>query len=193
MVRTKVLRKWAIPPYANVSARFYLGVDEGAVAGSGAVPTVGQGANKKAGVGKKKTSRPGAAPPGATPNQEKDADGSFRVPGYRGVWVNKTGKHFIMIDGRPIKLDGTLKLFDTTDDAARKHDEILQAESKDPSAKLELNFRSDGTRIQYDDVSQTASSGLGGSAASVVPALSVINIKVSTDQTSRAPLFSVDS
>jgi hypothetical protein len=114
------------------------------------------------------------------------------VPGYRGVWVNKTGKHFILIDGRPIQLDGTLQLFDTTDDAARKHDEILQAESKDPSAKLELNFRPDGTRIQYEDVSPTAS-GLGGSAASVVPALSVINIKVCADHMPRAPLFfSVD-
>jgi homoserine kinase len=97
-----------------------------------------------------------------------------------------------MIDGRLIKHDGKLQLFDTSDDAARKHDEILQAESKDPSAKLELNFRPDGTRMLYEDVSPTASSGLGGSAASVVPALSVINIKVSGDHTSRAPLFLVD-
>lgn len=148
----------------------------------GATPTVGQGSSGKGGVGKKKaTGRTGVPQPGASTAEEKDLDGSFRVPGYRGVWVNKSGKHFVKIGG--VRLteeradEGKLMLFDNIDDAARIHDKV--ALSENINDKVELNFKSDGSRIIYEDINSASTSGLGGSAANVVPALSVINIKVS--------------
>lgn len=148
----------------------------------GATPTVGQGSNAKGGVGKKKaTGRPGVAQPGAAVTEEKDLDGSFRIPGYRGVWVNKSGKHFVKIEGKRLtdnrKEDGKLLLFDNIDDAARMHDKIVNKGNQ--NEKVELNFKSSGSRIIYEDITPASTSGLGGSAANVVPALSVINIKVS--------------
>ena len=88
----------------------------------GATPTVGQGASGKVGgVGKKKTAgRPGTTLPGSSSTEEKDPDGSFRVPGYRGVWVNKNGKHFVKINGVRLTDDktetGKVQLFDNIDD-----------------------------------------------------------------------------
>lgn len=144
----------------------------------GATPTVGQ-ASKKTGVGKKKSGHP-ASQPGATIVEEKDPDGSFRVPGYRGVWVNKAGKHFVKIDGKRLNDSAeshTLLLFDTTEEAAKKHDEVV-VQAKNLKSTIELNFKPDGSKIGYEDITPASTSGLGGSAASVVPALSVINIKV---------------
>lgn len=69
--------------------------------------------------------------------------------------------------------------FDGADDAGKKHDELAK-DNKTKNQKLELNFKPDGSRIVYEDITPASTSGLGGSAASVVPALSVINIKVST-------------
>ena len=66
--------------------------------------------------------------------------------------------------------------FDSVDEAAKKHDSVLK--SKETSGKIEYNFKDDGSRIIYEDVSTSSTTGLGGSASSVVPALSVINIKV---------------
>lgn len=145
----------------------------------GATPTVGQGGPAKAGVGKKKGK---ASQQSAAPGEEKDTDGSFRVPGYRGVWVNTSGKHFVKIDGE--RLAGTeggtdLLFFDNIDDAARKHDSILRIQKKkNHNQKMELNFKADGSRVLYEDITPASTSGLGGSASNVVPALSVINIKV---------------
>ena len=68
--------------------------------------------------------------------------------------------------------------FDSVDDAARKYDELTK-KNKKKNQKVELNFKPNGTRIVYEDITPASTSGLGGSAASVVPALSVINIKVS--------------
>jgi hypothetical protein len=155
-------------------------VGSGDIGGSvGATPTVGQGAT----TGKKKLpGRSGTTLPGASGTEEKDPDGSFRVPGYRGVWVNKNGKHFVKING--IRLtedkteDGTVVLFDDSDNAARMHDSVAKEESKDDT--IEYNFKPDGSRIIYEDINPASTSGLGGSAANVVPALSVINIKVGT-------------
>jgi hypothetical protein len=143
----------------------------------GATPTVGQGSTAgKSGVGKKKPGRSSSSQQASTA-EEKDADGSFRVPGYRGVWVNQAGKHFVKIDGTRLNREGTeaLWLFDNIDDAARKHDEVREKEKK---GKLELNFKADGSRIVYEDITPASTSGLGGSATTVVPALSIINIKV---------------
>jgi hypothetical protein len=114
--------------------------------------------------------------------KDKDADGSFRVPGYRGVWVNPSGKHFVKTSKDPLRNDGgDIVYFDTVEEAARKHDKILKKETeKDTGA--ELNFKEDGSRVIYDDNTAASAAGrgvemLGGGSNSVVPALSVINIK----------------
>lgn len=142
--------------------------------------TPGQASSSKAGVGKKKNTSRSSSAPQAAPgsSDEKDADGSFRVPGYRGVWVTKDGKHFVkQSDGTRFEVDGTTSFFDSIDDAAKKYDSIV-SEGSDEISKLELNFKEDGTRITYEDSTPSTQSGLGGSASNVVPALAVINIKV---------------
>ena len=54
---------------------------------AGATPTVGQGGNSKSGTGKKKAQkRTTTTQQGGVPIEEKDSDGSLRVPGYKGVW-----------------------------------------------------------------------------------------------------------
>jgi hypothetical protein len=159
---------------------FFAGVAGDQGGSVGATPTVGQGAVTKRGVGKKKPGRPKSQQSAATLN-EKDPDGSFKVPGYRGVWVDKEGKHFVKIDGKRLTEGDSsdkLLLFDGMDDAAKKYDEVV-AKTKKKNAKLELNFKPDGSRIVYEDITPASTSGLGGSASNVVPALSVINIKVS--------------
>ena len=115
----------------------------------------------------------------ASSPEEKDEDGSIRVPGYRGVWVNTSGKYFVKINKKRLQDDAASDTlyFDNTDEAAKKHDAILKKKSS--GKNVELNFKEDGSRIVYEDVTTSSTSGLGGSAASVVPALSVINIKVS--------------
>jgi hypothetical protein len=140
----------------------------------GPTATVGKASHGTAGTaGKKKTSKSSQATP-----EEKDPDGSIRVPSYRGVWVSKTGKHFVKIDNERIKGDDdATKFFDSIDEAALKYDEEMKAR-RGKGNKVEYNFKADGTRIVYDDVSTSSTTGLGGSASSVVPALSVINIKV---------------
>lgn len=140
-------------------------------AGVGATPTVGQGGTKKQNKKKTKT-----AP---KVEVEKDADGSIKVPGYRGVWVNKSGKHFVKVDGTDRFTDdkGKLVFFDTADEAAKKYDELTKVKLEG-DAKAELNFKEDGSRIVYEDITPMSTSGLGGSASHVVPALSKINIKV---------------
>lgn len=149
---------------------------------SGAPPIVGQGSGPKSGVGKKKGGRPGPSQPGSSGTEEKDSDGSFRIPGYRGVWINPAGKHFIKIEGMRFMeeesaAEESVLVFDAVDDAARKYDEVLKR-NKNKDKSIECNFSEDGSRIVYEDILST-SSGLGGSAANVVPALSKINIKVS--------------
>jgi hypothetical protein len=111
--------------------------------------------------------------------EEKDADGALRVPSFRGVWVNQNGKYFVKINGKRLKDDDDTDTlyFDSVDEAAKKHDVILKETSS--GEQMELNFKEDASRIVYEDVATASTSGLGGSAASVVPALSVINIKVS--------------
>lgn len=149
----------------------------------GATPTVGQGGPAKAGVGKKKGKASQPAPPG----EEKDPDGAFRVPGFRGVWLNTSGKHFIKVDGERLTSlpegKGDLVFFGAIDEAAKKYDSILRMQKKkNHNQKMELNFKPDGTRFLYEDITPASTSGLGGSAANVVPALSVINIKVRVER-----------
>ena len=130
--------------------------------------------------GKKKKTGPAAISAGPT---DKDSDGSFRVPGYRGVWVNPAGKHFVKIDEERLKKDDAndVLYFDSTDDAAKKYDELIR--ERDLEKSDGLNFNEDGTRIVHQDSNPAAAAvgrGLeimGGDASSVVPALSVINIK----------------
>jgi len=114
-------------------------------------------------------------------SQDKDADGSFRVPGYRGVWVNPAGKHFVKIAKKALMNESDEVLyFDTVDQAARRHDKVLQ--ENETQKDTELNFKADGSRIVYDENAAASAAGrgvemLGGGSSSVVPALSVINIK----------------
>ena len=108
--------------------------------------------------------------------EEKDPDGAIRVPGYRGIWVNQAGKHFVKIDGERLQNEkGRELLFPAIEDAAKKHDEVLK--SKKLPGKVEYNFKPDGTRIIYEDAATSSNTVIGGGAASVVPLLSVINIK----------------
>lgn len=143
----------------------------------GSAPVVGHGGQggSKSGSGKKKNSK-GDNGTGGPP---KDPDGAYRVPGFRGVWVLPSGKHFVKVDGKRMSEDGTfdttsspLKLFDITEDAAREFDEAAKK-----VGKQELNFKDDGSRTVYEDFVSSVN-GLGGSASTAVPALSVINIKV---------------
>lgn len=147
----------------------------GAPSAKGAGSSKGKNQSGPAGVvGKKNKSKNQQAGPGG---EEKDEDGSIRVPGYRGVWANKAGKYFVKIEKKRVQDEKACDTmyFDSVDEAAKKHDAILKETSK--GGNVELNFKEDGSRIVYEDVSTSSTSGLGGSAASVVPALSVINIK----------------
>jgi hypothetical protein len=131
-------------------------------------------------VGKKKAQRTAtSAQKGGAATEDKDADGSFRIPNWRGVWVNPQGKHFVKVKGKKLTSPGTDETlyFDSFDEAAKGHDSVVKEDGSDPTA--ELNFQEDGTRIVYEDIATSTTTGLGGSASNVVPALSVINIKVS--------------
>lgn len=125
-------------------------------------------------VGKKK-GKSAAVQGGSAP--DRDPDGSFRISGYRGVWVNPKGKHFVKVKNEILKAPGSddSLFFDNIEEAAKKHDTALKEQGS--NTKAELNFQEDGTRIVYEDVATSSTSGLGGSAGNVVPALSVINIK----------------
>lgn len=112
----------------------------------------------------------------APANDEKDADGSIRVPSYRGVWVDQAGKFFVKIKSeRLVGANGKTAYFNNVDEAAKKFDAAMK--KKDASRNAEYNFKPNGSRIVYEDVSTASTTGLGGSASNVVPALSVINIK----------------
>lgn len=146
----------------------------------GATPTVGQGSKSKSVVGKKKSGRGGATKSAAVVKEERDPDGSIRVPGYRGVWVNPQGKHFVKVDGKSLKRKtgkDKILLLDTVEEAAKKYDEIVSKTNKAENTKVELNYNPDGSRIVYEDIAPASTSSLGGSATTVVPSLSVINIR----------------
>lgn len=133
------------------------------------------GSKKDAGKKKGKASKSGGVG-NARAEEEKDPDGSVRVPSYRGVWVDQAGKYFIKIDSeRVCETDKNKPVtFESVDEAAKKYDALLNSKDKGNGTKIEYNFKSDGTRIVYEDVSTSTTTGLGGG---VVPALSVINIK----------------
>lgn len=175
----------------------------------GAVPTVGQVKKIKASGTTKKGSN----------TEEKDENGCFRVPGYVGVYVDPKGRHFVKIEGQPLREkveDGNdaknIFYFCTIEDAARAHDEEIKKRSgTNQTNGLKLNFKANGSRIIHDaTATSTAGRNLemlgmlwckrflgyffyyyynflntkcyftltGAGASSVVPALSVINIKV---------------
>jgi len=149
----------------------------------GMAPTVGQNSKKSGTAGGKKSPAP-----------SKDADGSFCVPSWRGIWVNSAGKYFVKINGKKLNEgdfngDGSatvsanessdksdLKLFDSAELAAKAHDDAAKCHKLE---KIELNFKADGTRITYQD--SFGAPGdleiLGVDSSSIVPALSVINIR----------------
>jgi hypothetical protein len=174
----------AAVPTVNVDGRKGEKVPSSVVGAVGATPIVGQG-GKKRGVGKKKVNHPLAAAVKSPATlisaaiTDKDPDGSIKVQGYRGVWVNKVGKHFVKVDGKRLTESDSpekILLFENADEAAKKYDEVMQKRCKDGS-ELELNFQPNGSRNVYESVTTPMQSGLGGSTANVVPALSIINIK----------------
>ena len=168
------------------------GDEQGSVSVGGASAVgqgIGSGAKQNGPVGKvgKKAKKPMSAA-GTVEPEDKDSDGSLRVPGYRGVWVNPAGKHFVKINGKRLRKgedekddEGDVLFFDTIFLAAKKHDEV--ALERGVAIAEGLNFNKDGSRIVYEESTPAAAAGrglemLGGGTSSVVPALSVINIKV---------------
>jgi len=116
-----------------------------------------------------------------TNTEVRDDEGNLRVPSYKGVWVNSDGKYFIKIEGDTLKKSAVAGdvFFDEPDDAAKRYDEILKIQAGEQS---ELNFKPDGSRIQYDNSCSISVHGralevFGSGSANVVPALAVINIK----------------
>ena len=99
------------------------GPDSNSSVGASASGQSGRGGrlqNLSGTVGKKKG---GKGVQSNTSANEKDPDGSIRLPGYRGVWVNQAGKHFVKVDGTRISGDNSNVIyFDTADEAAKKHD-----------------------------------------------------------------------
>ena len=165
--------------FLAASSLDHLGVVGESLGTAGDVPTIGQGGKAKAGVGKKKSVRGPTKAGSVVVKEERDPDGSIRVPGYRGVWVNPQGKHFVKVDGKSLKRKNDkdkILLFSAVEQAAKKYDEVIQ-KSQSENAKKELNYNADGSRIVYDDIAPASTSSLGGSATTVVPSLSVINIK----------------
>jgi len=161
----------------------------------GAVPSVGK-APKSRGPKKKIAKNLAAA---VIP--DKDDDGSTRVLGYRGVWLNAADKrYFIKIGGVALTTNVECKevtlLLDTVEDAAKRYDDVITTRGR--AREVEMNYREDGSRIvvrhiqflflfhnqhtshcicfQYDDKVQEIQEKSTDTAA-VVPALAVINIK----------------
>jgi hypothetical protein len=161
----------------------------------GAVPSVGK-APKSRGPKKKIAKNLAAA---VIP--DKDDDGSTRVLGYRGVWLNAADKrYFIKIGGVALTTNVEGKevtlLLDTVEDAAKRYDDVITTRGR--AREVEMNYREDGSRIvvrhiqflflfhnqhtshcicfQYDDKVQEIQEKSTDTAA-VVPALAVINIK----------------
>jgi hypothetical protein len=148
--------------------------------GSGAanetLATSALGASKND-TGKKKGGKAAKTGNGPSTKEEKDVDGSVRVPSYRGVWVDQAGKYFIKISSERVRGgDGKKPLiFESIEEAAKKYDALVKSKGEgDETTKIEYNFKPNGTRIVYEDVPTSSATGLGGG---VVPALSVINIK----------------
>jgi hypothetical protein len=118
-----------------------------------------------------------------------DKDGALLVLTFRGVWFNAEGRYFIKIDGKavtresePADESALVQWFLSAEKAACHHDEMTK--TNPDNTNIELNFKEDGSRNIYEDTDTLSNIGpsldaLGGGAMSVVPALSIINIKVS--------------
>ena len=151
-------------------------------AGNAASASSASGASKND-SGKKKGTASKADGSSAV-KEEKDADGSVRVPSYRGVWVDQAGKYFIKIKSERVcgKNGNKPLIFESIQEAAKKCDALLKSKDTGNGTKIEYNFTPNGKRIVYEDVSTSSAPGLGGTSSAtglgggVVPALSVINI-----------------
>ena len=93
---------------------------------------------------------------------EKDENGCTRVSGYVGVFKDPEGKYFVKIEGKPLQDESSEadKIdFDSAEEAARTHDDEVKKRSDSNQTNLKLNFKSDGSRIIYDnDVKNTTKS-----------------------------------
>lgn len=89
----------------------------------------------------------------------RDVEGNLRVPSYKGVWVNTDGKYFVKTEGEALQKSVVAgdEFFDEPDDAAKRYDEIIMQAGE----QCELNFKSDGSRVQYDNSCLTSIHGRG--------------------------------
>eukprot|EP00970_Alexandrium_tamarense_P015275 scaffold4931_cov196-Alexandrium_tamarense.AAC.7 len=118
---------------------------------------------------------------------DKENDGSTRVPGYKGVWARNDGKSFFVKAGDNVVLDEKSQtlLFTSAEEAGKQYDRLIMKTGRGKGwEEDELNFKADGSRIIHEDEPSSASAGknadmqsAAASASSIVPALSVVNIK----------------
>ncbi|KAL7534723.1 hypothetical protein ACHAXR_007024, partial [Thalassiosira sp. AJA248-18] len=156
----------------------------------GANPSsVGKGTRASRGPKKKVVKNPAkperAKPEKAKPDKQsaEHVDGSTRVPGYKGVWAQNSGKYFVKVDDKPLvdnhSTSETPLLFDTAELAAKKFDEIFTERGE--AKELEMNYKSDGSRVAGKEDSAAAvvpSAKTSGFDANITtPDLSVIDIK----------------
>jgi hypothetical protein len=98
--------------------------------------------------------------------EEKDSDGSTRVFSYRGVWMDPKGKYFVKIGGERFTERSATVFFDNVDKAAKKYDAVMKEKQKS-GGNNEYNFKSDGTRIIYEESPSASSTGFGGNLDNV--------------------------
>jgi hypothetical protein len=131
----------------------------------GPPPAAGKTTKKKEQHGSSSNSIKKGAEKTNTGQEEKDSDGSARVPSYRGVWMDPNGKYFVKVQGERLTEASSVILFDTPDEAARKYDAEMKKSGSE--AKVELNFKSDGTRNIYEGSSTSSTTGFGGNLDNV--------------------------
>jgi hypothetical protein len=112
----------------------------------------------------------------------KVKDNSKRVQGFNNVWVSPKG-YFIKIEGKVIedsKQDESQKgaplLFDTAEDAAKRHDQILKDSGR--AEVSEMNYKPDGSRIFHKKQVEKDDTGTAeGSSNVIVPALAMCKLE----------------
>ncbi len=115
------------------------------------VPMVGQNAKKQRGTSISTR----------MPSKVKDDAGNFQVPTYRGVWVTPKGSYFVKINGEVIMEENEASAtesspkylrFAKSDEAAIFHDQT----KKYRNDSSDLNFKPDGSRIIYDELTNSS-------------------------------------
>lgn len=104
------------------------------------------------------------------------------------MWARNDGKSFFVKAGDNVVLDEKSQtlLFTSAEEAGKQYDRLIMKTGRGKGwEEDELNFKADGSRIIHEDEPSSASAGknadmqsAAASASSIVPALSVVNIKV---------------